>query len=194
MDTEINPTEGTLAGDAQLTSADGAAAVDSGTLTLAEMNQVLGKDFKDKESALKALKDTQSYVGKRKEDIAAELRANNTVTSPQEPDSSLKSEVQNLKDELFYTQNPQFKDLRDVITSMGTNPAEVVDSPAFKKVYEKVQVADKVETSRSVVSSSPRLAQSQSVVDSAIQIANARGTTSGDIAEALARGIIAGEE
>jgi hypothetical protein len=189
---DTNPSSDTLAGDAQLTSADGGETVDSGTLTLAELNQFLGTDFKEKDTALKSLKDTKNFVGKRKEDIAAEVRAT-TAPSPQSTDTALASEVQKLKDELFYTQNPEFKGLRDLITSMGANPAEVVGSEAFKNVFEKVKVADEVETKRSVVSSSPRLAQAKSTLDSAIQVANSQGSGLTDVAETLARGLLAGE-
>lgn len=191
---ENNPTGETLAGGAQLTPADGGAAVDSSTLTLAEMNQYLGKDFKDKESALKAVKETFSYVGKRKEDIAAEVRALSAPAPQTSPDSELKSQVQSLNDRLFFSENPEFKGYEAIIKKMGSDPAEVIGSEEFKKVFEQGKVATEVEQKRSVVSSSSRLAQSKSTVDNAIQIANARGTSGTDVAEALARGILRDED
>lgn len=186
MSTQEDFTADTLADGAHVTPADGGAAASPDTFTLAEMNQFLGKDFKDKDSALKAIKDTNTYVGKRKEDIAAELQKNN-VAAPQ--DDSLKQTVQQLNNRLFFSENPQFKGYEALIAKMGGDPAEVVGSEEFKSVFEKVKVADEVEQKKSVVSSSPRLAQTQSVVDNAIQVANARNSTIEDVAMALARGI-----
>lgn len=186
---EDNSTGEALAGaDGNVPAADGGAAVVSDTLTLAEMNQVLGKDFKDKDTALKALKDTFSYVGKRKEDIAAEVAK---AQQPQPPaaDPTLASTVHELKTQLFYTQNPQFKGYEDVIKAMGSDPAEVVGTDVFKKVFEKGQVADEVEQKKSVVSSSPRLAQQKSALEDAVNIANSRGSTGEDVALALVRGM-----
>lgn len=182
-----NSTGDSLAGGAQLTPADGGTAVAQDSLTLAELNQFLGKEFKDKDSALKAVKDTYSYVGKRKEDIAAEIA--NAQQAPSAQDPNLNSKVQKLEEELFYTQNPQFKGLKDLISTMGNDPAEVVETDAFKNVFEKVTVADEVEQKKSVVSSSPRLAQAKSTLDSAVEIANARNSTVEDVALELVRGI-----
>lgn len=182
---EDNSTADTLAGDAQLTSADGGTAVAPDTLTLAEIESTLGKKFKDKETALKAMKDTFSYVGKKKEDIAAEVAANAQPTATPE----FESRFDQLSQELFYTKNPQYESLKPLIASMGSNPAEVVDSEAFKQVYEKIKVADEVEQKRSVVSSSPRLAQVKTGLEGAVAIANSRNSSSDDVALALARTI-----
>lgn len=181
-----NPSSETLADEAQLTSADGGETVESPALTLAELNKHLGSDFKDRSTALKALKDTKDYVGKRKEDIVAEVRS--TLPSANVPDE-LKSDVQSLKNRLFFSENPQFKGYEPLISKMGGNPAEVVESPEFKSVFEKVKVADEVAQSKSVVSSNSRLSQSKTVMDEAITVANARGTTNEDVATVLARGI-----
>lgn len=195
METKDNPTDPSLAGGAHVTSTDGGAAVDSSTLTLAELKQFLGKDFKDKDSALKALKDTQSYVGKKKEDIEAEVRASLSQTTPpaqsSPADSALASTVKSLEDRLFFTDHPELKDYADVIKAMGTNPAEVVETAAFKKVFEQGKVANEVATTRSVVNSNPRLAQSNTVTQDAVKMANTRGATQEDVATILARGIIA---
>lgn len=184
-----NPTDETLSGDAQLTPADGEAAVSPDTLTLADLNSLLGKDFKDVETAKKALKDTQSYVGKKKEDIAAEVLANN---APAPQDSNLESEFKALKNDLFFTQNPQYKEYRSLIESMGT-PAEVVESDAFKPIFEKVKAADEAEQNKSVVHSSPRIAQDKSVMDEAVKTANSAGATLEDVASVFAKSIVESE-
>lgn len=182
-----NPTVETLADGAHVTPADGGAAVVSDALSLSELNQALGKDFKDTASALKAFKDTFSYVGMKKEDIEAEIRKN-SVSSPN-ADPALQSQVQQLSKELFYTQNPQYKEYRSLIDSMGGNPAEIVGTDVFKGVFEKVQAADEEAQKKSVLNSSPRLAQTKSHVDEAVKMANSTAGNS-DIAEFLARGIL----
>lgn len=177
---------------AHVTAPGGDAAVsDASTLTLAELSQFLGKTFPDKETALRSLKDTQSFVGKRREDIETEVRASlGTAFAPQNPSDApaSKSEVQSLKNELFFSNNPQFKEHRALIESLG-NPAEVVERADIKSLLEKAQSADREASKRSIVSSSPRLAQAKSATDEAVRIANARGTSGTDVAEALARSI-----
>lgn len=186
--TQDNSTDQALAGATHVDAAASDAAVAS--LTLAELNSHLGKDFKDTATALKALKDTQSFVGKRTEDIASEVRSQlaAATSSGGSSNAALESTVQSLQKDLFFTQNPQYKDYSDVIASMGSNPSEVVGTEAFKKVFAKVQVADEVEKKKSVVSSNSRLGQSKTVVEQAVVIANSRAGGA-DLAEHLARGI-----
>lgn len=183
--TQDNSTDTTISDASRTSAADGDAAVAS--LTLAELNTYLGKDFKDTDTALKALKDTQSFVGKRKEDIASEVRAEleKSTTAGNSAASALEATVNQLRDELFYTQNPQYKDFTDTIKAMGGNPAEVVQTDAFKKVFTKVQEANEVTNSRSVVSSNARLSQAKSATDNAITIANARGSSTEDVAASM---------
>jgi hypothetical protein len=182
-----NPSPETLAETSRTSAADGGGTVESPALTLAELNKQLGSDFKDPSTALRALKDTKDYVGKRKEDIANELRA--AVVPQTAPDMATKSDVQALKNQLFYSQNPQYKGYESMINKLGADPAEVVDSPEFKTVFEKVKVADEVAQSKSVVSSNARLSQAKNVMDSAIETANARGSTQEDVALIFARDI-----
>lgn len=189
--TNENPSGESELGGAHVTPpGEDTTVSDEATLSLAELNQFLGKDFKDKETALKSLKETGSYVGKRKEDIAAEVRRElASGDTPAADAPATKSEVQSLKSELFYSNNPQYKGYEALIAKMGTDPAEVVQLPEFKSVFEKAQIADDVEAKKSVVHSSSRLAQSKSATDEAIAIANARGATGEDVALSLAKSI-----
>jgi hypothetical protein len=181
--TQVDPNSVPLADGAQLTPADGTGAVDANTLTLAEMNSVLGKDFKDKESALKAVKETFNFVGKRREDIEAEVRA---ALPAQNSDSVSKSEFKTLQDDLFYTNNPQYQAHRNLISKMGGSPAEVVASSEFKAVFDRMKVADEADASKSIVTSNSRLASTKTNTDRAIEIANASGSSTEDVALALA--------
>lgn len=187
MAEDTNLTEETLIDGAHVTPAGGGAAVGDSTLTLAELNSILGKDFKDKPTALKALKDTQSFVGKKREDIEAEVRASIQPTAS----PALEARVQSLANDLFFSQNPQYLGVRALIASMGSTPAEIVETPAFKEVFAKVKVADEVGQTRSVVSTNSRLAETKGAVEEAVKTANARGSTVEDVALVLAREITA---
>ncbi len=158
----------------------GAENVDSATLTLAEINALLGRTYLTKDSALKGLQETYSFVGKK---IAAAAPA-----APQESYASAQ-DVKTLQEDLFYSQNPDYREYRKTIAMMGGNPAEVVNSEAFKILWDKVKVADDASKKKSVVSSSPRLAQTQTVVDEAIKVANATQGVSAT-ADVLARAIL----
>jgi hypothetical protein len=161
--TEIqdNPTDETLSGPAQLTGPDGTAAV-ADTLTLAEIESTLGKPFKDKATALKAIKDTFSFVGKKAE-----------ATQQTAADPDLKSEIQTLKEEVFYANNPQYREQRELIKQFGKDPAEVVATDTFKALFEKVKVADDVAKTKSVITSNARIGQSAPSLQNAVQAANA---------------------
>jgi hypothetical protein len=188
MSTQDNPTPDPLPGEPQLSPAGGEpGAVDTTALSLAELNQYLGKDFKDVPSALKSLKDTQAFVGKRKEDIEKEVRASLGGT-PTPPPASVSPEVQSLSEEVFYLKNPQFKGYENIIRKMGSNPAEVVESEEFKSVFEKGKVADEVARSKSVAPSNSRLGSAGSLHDEAVKTANATHSTEAT-ADVLARGI-----
>lgn len=181
-----NPSPETLAETSLKSAADGGGTVESPALPLAELNKYLGSDFKDTATALQSLKETKNFVGKRKEDIAAEVKAGLQQNAS---DGATKADVQALKSELFYSQNPQYKGYELIIQKLGSNPAEVVNSEEFKPMFEKVQQADEAVNSKSVVASNNRIAQSKSVIEQAVTVANARGTTQEDVALEFAKAI-----
>lgn len=139
--------------DASLTpEGDGGAAVgaDVSQLTLEEINAQLGKQFDSKEAALKAIKDTFSYVGKKKEDIAKEFEA--------QPSDKFVSREEFLK-ATFYAENPEFKPYQAIISKLGSDPREVIKDETFKQIYEKAKGFEQIETSKSVLHSNPRLSK-----------------------------------
>lgn len=117
-------------------------------LTLVELNALLGKDFKDKTTALKSVKDTFSYVGKRKEDIAKELGSFSESTS---------KELKEIKENLFYKDNPELTPYRAAISKMGSNPEEVVNTPEFKSIFDKAKGFDSDQKLKTVLSSNSRI-------------------------------------
>lgn len=174
--------------DASLKSAaDGGVTVESPAITLADLNAQLGGTFKDTATALKALKDTKDFVGKRKEDIAAEVRA--SLIPAKDSDVASKSDVQDLKNQLFLSENPQLKEHADMLKAINPNLAEAVKAPGLQPLLEKAQKADEVANNKSVVASNSRLSQAKSVVDQAVSVTNARGSTNEDTALVFATAI-----
>lgn len=169
-------TDGSLPGDAHMTPSDAQSAVstkspDAGevktftssaeALSLSEINTYLGKNFKDKDTALKAINDTFSYVGKKKEDIAREFK-------PQEGQSSeelkrLREEMAYLRKERFYDKNQDLNtpEYRTLIDKLGNNPEDVVKMPEFKAVFDKVKGFDESQKLRTVLESNPRVSSSR---------------------------------
>jgi len=168
---EVKVTEGEPAG--------GENVKDS--LTLESINATLGKDFKDVETAMKSLKDTQSFVGKK-------------MKKAEEVDPTLEDRMDNLQHELnnsnFYRKNPQYdnKETRELIAKLGGNPTEVVEDEVFKNVFEKTSAYDKSQESKSVLHNSSRLKQVSTKMDdakTAMDKAN-DAASKGDVTEALA--------
>lgn len=151
--------------------AGGASSVENvpAGLTLAELNQHLGKNFPTKETALKALSDTFSYVGKKKEDIEREVRAG-LATETQT--NELAAEISKMRTDMFYKDNPQFAEanVRKFIESTGKSPTEVVNTPEFKAIFEKVAGYDESQKLRTVLETNPRLTSSRDALTKAREL------------------------
>ena len=155
------------------------SAVPSNTaeaLTLDELNTFLGKNFKDKDSALKSLKDTFSYVGKKKEDITPKIDPNQFISREQ------------YETDMFYSRNAEYAtpEVREVIDAMakakGLSPKDVVSSDTFKAVFSKVKGYDESQSLKSVLETNPRLASTR---DAFSQASEAYKAGRKDIAESL---------
>lgn len=162
---EENITSDTLADESQLNSAAVDEAVSqpkapADALSLSELNSILGKDFKDIETAKKSVKDTYSYVGKKREDIISEISGNT---------ESLSKEVKEIKENSFYRDHPEFAEHRALIAKIGGNPEEVVSTPEFKSIFEKADGYNKLQSQRSVLVSNPRLASSKDNLSKAME-------------------------
>lgn len=125
-------------------------------MTLEELNKTLGKNFKTKDSALKSLQDTFSYVGKKIDDVRKEVISE---VKSNEATEKLAKEVAELKKEMFYKDNPDYANpaIRNFIEKIGGNPSEVVKSKEFKEIFDKVSGFDKTIQLKTVLDSNPRL-------------------------------------
>lgn len=159
-----------LAEEVDVASTDGeeesvsSDSTEADTLSLQELNETLGKTFKDKASALKAFKDTFDYVGKAGQ-AEKELRALKTQEKGGGDDISLK--IRALEDEVFYSKHPEYEPYRNTIGKMGASPAEVVNSDDFKSIFEKVRGYDEVQKTKSVLETNPRLGRSRDALKEA---------------------------
>jgi hypothetical protein len=167
-------TSGTIPSDADITSVDGSEAVEGAQesgFTLAELNTQLGKEFKNKDAALKALKDTFSFVGKAGQQKAPEATPQPKADAAT-PKYATKDEVENM---FFYRDNPQFAEHREILESLAATKkiplSEVIKDSSFSSIFEKAQEGDKARNSKSVVQSGSRLGVSSDVVKEAREIA-----------------------
>jgi len=181
MDNEQDITEESLPSASQLNALDDNSAVPATnssqpesieSLSLKELNEYLGKEFKDKATAIKSIKDTYSFVGKRKEDIAKEFDVSKNI-------GSLANEIKSLKEDAFYKDNPELAPHRALIKKLGDNPAEVVNTPEFKSLYEPAKESFETRKLKTVLQSNPRIQSSQD------NLSKARASTSIDERESL---------
>jgi hypothetical protein len=156
------------------------ASPDKDTLSLSEINSILGKQFPDKATALKALKDTQSYVGKKEEDVAKDLREKGFLTREE------------LENELFYRDNPDYSAHKDTIEaiakSKGISTKEAANSESFKNLFEGATKYEETKKMKSVLEPSPRLRQAMDRA-STVNTLKSQGRA-GDAAQEAARAVI----
>lgn len=133
-------------------------------LTLEEINKLTGRNYKDVDTARKGLTDTFKYVGK-----AGKIESENKELKElvEQKDKVLGSELSQMREALFYTQNPQYESHKDIISSMGSDPRKVVESEAFKKVFEAVSAAEQAKKSKSVLETNPRIGEAKTKIDEA---------------------------
>lgn len=168
MADQNNPADA-FAGARDIGASDGDAnAADSNNnLTLVELNTLLGKDFKDKDSALKSLKDTQTYAATTATEKAnLEARLKNSSTDSER--------LKKIETDLFYTNNPEYKPYRDTLEAMGGNPEETVQKDAFKRIFADLSEFEKDKQKKSVLVSNPRIGQAKTRMDEAKDL-SARG-------------------
>lgn len=167
MDNQDSPLDA-LAGGNEFVSSDGNGSVadSSESLTLAEINSLVGRNYKDKATALKSLKETYSAVGKVGK---LEPQIEKLKTQLADKDSAL-GEIKQIKEQLFYTQNPQYAPYKETISAMGGNPAEVVEKDAFKKIFADLSEYEKTKNAKSVLVSNPRIGQAKTKLDEAKEL------------------------
>lgn len=154
-------TNDTQADESQLNSAAGdeaesvAADTSADTLSLAEINEITGMEYKDKETALKSIKDMKSQAGKAA-DLEGKIKAAKAdPESTNEDVASLREELNQTKLEVFYSQNPDVnKELVETIAKAnGISPQEAINTDLYKNTVAKEP------EKRTVAASNSRVAQ-----------------------------------
>lgn len=146
------------------------------------LGAALGKTFPDDASALKAVKDTFSFVGKAGNyqkvmkdlqtnlgtDEAGVMRALEEIKGTDTSKFVSKDEFQAA---MFYKDNPQYAEHRELIEALASknnvSVEEAVNTDSFKKVFDKSKGYDELQGSRNVLDSNPRLGQVRTRLDSA---------------------------
>lgn len=196
MDEEIITPE-TLPDELELGSPDGTGA-DSEVVSIKDiLAEELGKEFPSDEAALKAVKDTFSYVGKvgkyrpaiekleskyggEKETIKfmEEIIGGNE----QKVDESKFISREQYNTDTFFAKNSNLEPHRKVIeavrASTGKSLQEVVELPELKGLVEKASAYDKFEESKSVLKSNPRLGQASDKISQAREAAGSGNMSS----------------
>lgn len=145
-----------------------------------QLGEALGKEFPDDKTALKAVKDTFSYVGKLKNlqsldsamDQLQKVLGTDQKGVIQKVEEITKKSVQEQSGEFvpraefdetkFYSQKPEYTPYKKLVeTFKKANPdksrEEIIESDDFKEDFEKIKAHDESEKSKSVLKSSPRL-------------------------------------
>lgn len=176
-----SPGPDTTAGEPSVPKPEGESA-----MTLSELNEYLGKNFRTKETALKALKDTFSFVGRRVEDIKNEVKAE---LGKDDRFDKLSEQLSLERKERFFLVNPQFVPHRKLIESLGSDPEKVVQTDTFKDVFNRLEEHGRTSKLRTVLESNPRLASSRDNLTKARDLKKAAGKVTEEV-ESLVTGAV----
>jgi hypothetical protein len=140
---------------------DGTAA-QSGVSIKDVLGQTLGKQFTSDEAALKAVKDTFSYVGKKIDSQhAGQAAATFENNGADNVDTSKFISKEQYEQDMFYSKNPQLEEYKDILkglaTANGVSVSEAANLDSFKKMFEKTSAYDSSQKAKSVLETNPRL-------------------------------------
>ena len=179
----------TLPDESQLNSAEVKSA-DGDAIHLAKLNEFLGKDFKDVDTALKSVKDTFSYVGKQdtvrtavKQAMEATgkgeadvLTAIQKLMSENTPNGDFITKEQYAED-IFFSKKPELEMVKDIIKPLKSSSDEFknmswgdfVKNDKIASIVDTFKVAEDYRSSKSVVESNPRIGSATTKLETARQ-------------------------
>lgn len=120
------------------------------TLSLAEINSITGKQFKDKDTALKSLKDMSSQAGK-----AADLEGRNKDLK------DLQAKVEKMEADKFFDANAEYGANRTLIEALAKANGQTFDGVIATDAYKDAKRAAPKEK-RTVMDSTRRTQSSES--------------------------------
>lgn len=176
--TEI-PTNGAQPDAVSTPAADGAEAgsavsspsEDGSTLTLAEINQMLGKQYKDKATALKSLQDMSSMAGR-----AADLMGRQNGEQPGNEENTKRIEALELDN--FFARNPEHEANKTILEALAKANNISIQKATELEAYQDVVKRTAKSEKRTVVDSKPR--QQSAAPDKAYTEDFAKAKQSGD--------------
>lgn len=125
-------------------------------MSLQEMNDYLGKNYPSKEAALKSIKDTFSYVGKKKESVVKEALDEDRYISREQYEK-----------DMFFSKNPDYssdsvkKVLESISKAEGISITDASQTEAFKEVFGAVKGFSESQNLKTVLESNPRIASTK---------------------------------
>lgn len=208
MEEDINPAEADTSDASE--SYEEAGADDSGTLTFVEaINRATGRDYKTDEEALKGVSETAKYVGKvgKYKDVLSAVEAayggeskaiealqgltkkEQKALEQAQPD--LAKEVENLKADLWFKENPDYAAHRKLISALkqpGQSYEDVINSDEYRGTFETLK-GKQPETTKSIIHTNARIADSGTDYQKDLQKAKETGDWAGFIAKHKGVGI-----
>jgi len=166
------------------------------------LSETLNKEFDSDEAALKAVKDTFSFVGKSEgyakhinrlvkehnvtKDQARNLmdqainNSNGTPEPAQEAPATdagqLQQVMQDLNDMKFFKSNPDLEQHESLLKEMRGNSGktftDIMESETFKGILTKVNTANELEKKKTVLQSNSRLGQASNKMTEAREASN----------------------
>lgn len=157
-----NLTPGTLPDGGSAGPAGGEGAASASTVSIKEvLSKHLGKEFPDDETALKSVKDTFDYVGtlgKEKTDLQKKVAELSPTGNPNDALKVVEDLKRQIRERDFYMDNPEYKEVKNLIGKFGDDPAVVVASEDFKNLYAKLQPTKNDPGSKSILQTNARIA------------------------------------
>jgi len=180
----------TLPDESQLNSADVKSA-DGDAIHLAKLNEFLGKDFKDVDTALKSVKDTFSYVGKQD---SVRLAVKQAMEATGKGEADVLTAIQKLMsdtntpngdfitkeqyaEDMFFNGKTELSAVKDIIKPLKASSdefkamswADFVKHDKIASIVDTFKVADEFRSSKSVVESNPRIGSATTKLETARQ-------------------------
>lgn len=162
MEKEENQTDDTQVSESQLNSETGDEAVSNAdALTLSEINEITGKQYKDKSTALKSLKDMSSQAGKAA-DLEGKLKkAESEPSSTEDEIKALKEQIAQNQTDMFFAENPDHKSNRELLEALavkhGVSVREAADLDSYKSLQESLKAGKEAQSKRTVADSNKRV-------------------------------------
>jgi hypothetical protein len=162
-ETKNNPSEDTIVEQTGMNEAVEGKPEQSSPSVKDLIAQITGwKDLPDDDTAIKRVKDLQSYVGTQQ--TQKEMEAAKKLT-----ESGQFITKEQYETDMFFTKNEQYSRDRDLIEALAAkhniSPREAVSLDTYKSLSEKISGYEKAKESENVLKSNPRIAETRNTLE-----------------------------